>query len=53
MAGKATEKPAKGTAKRGPRRASVKPRLLAGGNPQIAIGDGDAPVQAHIRAMPG
>ena len=27
--------------------------LLAGGNPQIAKGDGDAPVQAYIAAMPG
>ena len=30
-----------------------KPRLLSGGNPQIAMGDGDAPVQAYIAAMPG
>ncbi len=29
------------------------PRLLAGGNPQIAKGDGDAPVRAYIEAMPG
>lgn len=28
-------------------------KLLAGGNPQIAKGDGDAPVQAYIAAMPG
>ncbi len=27
--------------------------LLAGGNPQITKGDGDAPVQAYIAAMPG
>lgn len=27
--------------------------LLSGGNPQIAKGDGDAPVQAYIAAMPG
>jgi hypothetical protein len=27
--------------------------LLAGGHPQIAKGDGDAPVQAYIAAMPG
>lgn len=27
--------------------------LLAGGNPQIPKGDGDAPVQAYIAAMPG
>lgn len=34
--------------------ASVaKPVLLAGGNPQIAKADGDAPVQAYIAAMPG
>ena len=29
------------------------PRLLSGGNPQITKGDGDAPVQAYIAAMPG
>lgn len=29
------------------------PRLLSGGNPQIPKGDGDAPVQAYIDAMPG
>lgn len=29
-----------------------KPALLSGGNPQIAKGDGDAPVQAYIAAMP-
>lgn len=29
------------------------PALLSGGNPQIAKGDGDAPVQAYIAAMPG
>jgi len=29
------------------------PRILAGGNPQIAKGEGDAPVQAYIAAMPG
>ena len=27
--------------------------LLAGGNPRIAKGEGDAPVQAFIAAMPG
>ena len=32
---------------------SAKPALLAGGNPQIAKGYGDAPVQAYIAAMPG
>jgi hypothetical protein len=29
-----------------------KPKLLSGGNPQIPKGDGDAPVQAYIAAMP-
>jgi hypothetical protein len=33
--------------------ASAKPVLLSGGNPQIAKGDGDMPVQAYIAAMPG
>lgn len=28
-------------------------KLLSGGNPQIAKGYGDAPVQAYIAAMPG
>jgi hypothetical protein len=32
---------------------AAKPRLLSGGNPQIAKGYGDAPVQAYIEAMPG
>jgi hypothetical protein len=27
--------------------------LLSGGNPQIAKGRGDAPVQAYLAAMPG
>ena len=31
----------------------AEPALLAGGNPQIAKADGDAPVQAYIAAMPG
>ena len=32
---------------------AARPRLLAGGNPQIAKGDGDAPVQAYLAALPG
>ena len=28
-------------------------KLLSGGNPQIAKGEGDAPVQTYIAAMPG
>lgn len=38
------------------RRASPKRKsvvLLSGGNPQIAKGDGDGPVQQYIAAMPG
>lgn len=31
----------------------TRPKLLSGGNPQIPKGDGDAPVQAYIAAMPG
>ncbi len=34
-------------------RKVAKPTLLAGGNPQIAKGYGDAPVQAYVAAMPG
>jgi len=33
--------------------AEAVPKLLSGGNPQIAKGYGDAPVQAYIAAMPG
>jgi hypothetical protein len=32
---------------------AAKPKLLSGGNPQIAKADGDGPVQAYIAAMPG
>ncbi len=46
---KAAKKPA---ARRKAAKAA-KPRLLSGGNPQIAKGYGDAPVQAYIEAMPG
>lgn len=34
-------------------KAGAEPTLLSGGNPQIAKGYGDAPVQAYIAAMPG
>ena len=43
MAGKTPSKPSK---------AAAKPALLSGGNPQIPLGYGDAPVQAYIAAMP-
>ena len=39
-----------GKARKGEKAAAV---LLSGGNPQIAKGDGDAPVRAYIAAMPG
>jgi len=45
-------KPRKTAAKPQPGKAA-KPALLSGGNPQIAKGYGDAPVQAYIAAMPG
>lgn len=59
MRGKAKKPPAHGA---GPEAAAIRgkgaaagagPVLLAGGNPQIAKGDGDASVQAYIAAMPG
>ena len=34
-------------------KAASKPKLLSGGNPQIPKGEGDAPVQAYITALPG
>lgn len=34
-------------------RKAMNPKLLSGGNPQIAKAYGDAPVQAYIAAMPG
>ena len=50
MAGKTSKKSAKVAKKAA---VAAKPALLAGGNPQIAKADGDAPVQAYIEAMPG
>jgi hypothetical protein len=47
------KKAAKAAKKASAKRSSAKPRLLSGGNPQIAKGSGDAPVQAYIAAMPG
>jgi len=45
-------KPRKTAAKSKPR-TNAKPKLLSGDNPQIAKGEGDAPVQAYIAAIPG
>jgi hypothetical protein len=54
MASKTPRKSSKGAKKAAAKpRKSAKPRLLSGGNPQIAKADGDAPVQAYIAAMPG
>jgi hypothetical protein len=36
-----------------PSKPNGRPTLLSGGNPQIPKGEGDAPVQAYIAAMPG
>ncbi len=60
MANKTSAKPAKAVKTPAKRAASKplakpadgKPVLLSGGNPQIPKGDGDAPVQAYIAAMP-
>src|SRR5437763_11594002 len=53
MAGKTSKKSGKVANKAAAKRAGAKPALLAGGNPQIAKADGDAPVQAYLAAMPG
>ena len=53
VAGKTSKKSTKVAKKAVAKRAGAKPVLLAGGNPQIAKADGDAPVQAYIAAMPG
>ena len=68
MAGKASKKSAKAASKTKkkvaakaarPRHAkpqsgkAAEPVLLSGGNPQIAKGYGEEPVQAYIAAMPG
>lgn len=38
---------------REPTKPLSRPKLLAGGNPQIAKADGDGPVQEYIAAIPG
>ena len=63
MPGKAKPKAAKRPSRATTRKPSPKrkaaaakpgtPKLLSGGNPQIAKADGDAPVQAYIAAVPG
>jgi len=44
------DKPSRKSSKK---KEATAPRLLSGGNPQIAKADGDAPVQTYIAAMPG
>ena len=39
--------------KRQPARSAKQPKLLSGGNPQIAKAEGQAPIDAYIAAMPG
>jgi len=53
MPGKTSKKPPKVAKKTPVRRVDAKPKLLSGGNPQIAKAYGDEPVQAYIEAMPG
>jgi hypothetical protein len=60
MTDPARKKPAKPSTARkpaaqpvAPDTAATAPRLLSGGNPQIPKGEGDAPVQAYIAALPG
>jgi hypothetical protein len=50
---KARARPASAKPKPAQGRGSKKVVLLAGGNPQIAMADGDAPVQIYIAAIPG
>lgn len=52
-AGRGAAKPSKARKANAPSRKSAKSVLLAGGNPQIAKGYGEAPVEAYIAAMPG
>ncbi|NNH66665.1 DUF1801 domain-containing protein [Rhizobium laguerreae] len=53
MSGKTSKTAAKVTKKTAATPDTAGPILLSGGNPQIAKGYGDAPVQAYIAAMPG
>lgn len=52
MAGKTSGKSTNIANKAAAKRGTAKPKLLSGGNPQIAKEYGDAPVQAYIAAMP-
>jgi hypothetical protein len=52
-ASKTLPKSAKGARAKPQSGKAATPMLLAGGNPQIAKGEGDAPVRAYTPAMPG
>ncbi len=47
------KKAAKRKTRTGKPASKTKPKLLSGGNPQIAKGYGDSPVKAYIAAVPG
>jgi hypothetical protein len=51
--GKSTKPAAAKTARKSASDPAGQPKLLSGGNPQIAKAYGDAPVQQYIAAMPG
>ncbi|WP_445502146.1 DUF1801 domain-containing protein [Microvirga sp. G4-2] len=53
MAQTTSKKSAQVAKKVAAKQVDAKPTLRAGGNPQIAKANGDAPVQAYIAAMPG
>jgi hypothetical protein len=53
MVGKTSGKSSKVVKKAAAKGDDAEPVLLSGGNPQIAKGYGDAPVEAYIAAMPG
>ena len=52
MAKKTSKKSTKAVKKATAKPSAAKPKLLSGGNPQIAKGYGDGPVQDFIAAMP-
>ena len=52
MVDRESEEPAKASEWVIPRNPDGTPVLLSGGNPQVPKGDGNAPVQAYIAAMP-
>ncbi len=53
MPPRTSKTPAKGSGKNASRSSAREPALLAGGNPQIAKADGDAPVRTYLAALSG